>query len=111
MLNTHIKRFGDGQEYVTVHHRQTDWINLAIEDYPRTLSCTPNHELISPDRGKQPADSFKSGDWIITEHGEKKLAEVRMFYKDCTKMQVMMPTGHLYFANGFLSHNVKLPRE
>lgn len=111
MVNTEIKPFGAGQEYVIVHARQTDWINLAVEDLPRTLSCTPDHELISPDRGKQPANSFKVGDWVITDHGEKKLAEVRMFYKDCTKMQVQMPTGHLYFANGFLSHNVKLPQQ
>jgi hypothetical protein len=110
MLNTDIKPFSAGQEYITIHERQTDWINLAIENYPRTLNCTPNHPLYHADKGKMPADEFKVGDWMITEHGEKKLAEHRMFYKDCTKMQVKMPTGHLYFANGFLSHNTKLPQ-
>lgn len=110
MLGTDIKPFAEGQEYVTVHHRHTDWINLAVEDYPRTLSCTPNHPLYSADKGKIPAEDFKVGDWIVTENGEMKLAEVRKFYKDCTKMQVQMPKGHLFFANGFLSHNFKLPQ-
>lgn len=108
MLGTDIRPFADGQEYVTVHHKQTDWINLAVEGYPRTLSCTPNHPLYHADKGKISADQFKVGDWIITECGELKLSEVRMFYRDCTKMQVKMPRGHLFFANGFLSHNQKL---
>lgn len=107
MLNTDIKPLHKDQSYSTNHYRQTDWINLAVSDYPRTLNCTPNHPLYHADKGKIRADEFKVGDWIITEHGERKLAEVRLFYKDCTKMEVMMPDGHLFFANGFLSHNVK----
>jgi hypothetical protein len=108
MLNTDIKPFGEGQEYSTFHHRQTDWINLAVEDYPRTLNCTPNHPLFHDDKGKIRADELKAGDWIMMERGVGKIAEVRQFYKDCTKVEVKMPRGHLFYANGFLSHNNKL---
>lgn len=107
MLGTHVETMGGG-EYATEHFPQTDWINLAVDGYPRTLNCTPNHPLYHPERGQMKADQFKVGDWIITEKGERQLAEVRAFIRPCTKVRVRMPVGHLYFANGFLSHNVKL---
>jgi len=110
MLGTDIKPMVTGQPFRTIHHRQTDWINLAIEDYPRTLNCTPNHPLYHAEKGKMRAEQFKVGDWIITERGEMKLAEVRQFYKDCTKVQVELEAGHMFYANGFLSHNFKPDR-
>jgi len=39
-----------------------------------------------------------------------KLAEIRQFYKDCTKVQVELEAGHMFYANGFLSHNFKPDR-
>jgi hypothetical protein len=106
MVGTHVETMGGG-EYVMNLFPQTDWVNLAAEDYPRTLNCTPNHPLYHPERGQMRADSFNVGDWIVTEKGERKLAEVRPFFRVCTKVQVAMSSGHLFFANGFLSHNIK----
>jgi hypothetical protein len=106
MVNTHIKPMGENQTYITRHAQQTDWVNLAIDGFGN-LSCTPNHPLYTPEK-QQRADQFKAGDWILTACGEMKLDEVRTFYRDCTKMQVEMPVGHLFYANGFLSHNAKL---
>lgn len=108
MLGTHISPLGEGKNYSTTHYRHTDWINLASEDYPRTLNCTPEHPVYHADKGKITAEKLKVGDWLITDNGEVKLSEVRMFYRDCTKMEVSMPCGHLFYANGFMSHNVKL---
>lgn len=107
MLNTKIEPFAEGQEFSTFHHRQTDWISIAAEEWPTVLNCTPNHPLYHSEKGKIRADEFKVGDLIITKRGERRVVEVRPFYRNCTKMEVKMPTGHLYFANGFLSHNVK----
>lgn len=110
MLNTKIKPLADSQEYSTFHMRQTDWLNFVVEntvDCPTMLNCTPDHPLYHADKGKIRADEFQEGDWIITDHGEQKLSRVAPFYRDCTKVKVEMPSGHLFFANGFLSHNFK----
>lgn len=106
MVGTHVETMGGG-EYVSQLFPQTDWFNVAVEDYPRTLNCTPNHPLYHPERGQMRADAFKVGDWIVTEKGERKLIEVRPFFRVCTKVKVHMDSGHLFFANGFLSHNFK----
>lgn len=99
----------------TVNHRNTDWIFLETES-GRNLSCTPNHPLYDEDYQQQRADYFSSGKWIATSSGEgrffrEKLVDVHPYLKDCTKVQVKMRTGHLFLANGFLSHNIKLDLE
>jgi hypothetical protein len=110
MLGSDIEPMGDGG-YVTRHYKQTDWLNVAVDDYPRSLNCTPNHPLYHPESGKRRADQFTAGDWIITEQGERRVKQVKPFRRLCTKVEVQMPSGHLYFANGFLSHNVKYREE
>lgn len=107
ILGTDIKPLGD-IGYNTVHYKQTDWYHIACEDYPRTLNCTPDHAMYHAERGKVHAEQLKVGDKVITEHGERTLSAVQPFYRDCTKVEVKMFDGHLYYANGYLSHNYKL---
>jgi len=106
-LGTDIQTLGS-INYVTEHLPQTDWIHIQAEGYDRSLDCTPDHPLYCPERGKTKAEEFKTGDWIITDHGLRKLLEPRMFFRNCTKVKVKMPHGHLFWANGYLSNNVKL---
>lgn len=106
MLGTDIETMGGG-EYHTQHHPQNEWIHLAADGYPRSLNCTPNHPLYHAEKGKIQARKFSVGDWIITEQGERKVTQVKPFVRVCTKVEVKMPSGHLFFANGFMSHNMK----
>ena len=106
MLGTDIEPVGE-LPFVTRNHPNSEWFRIECKDYPRSLNCTANHPLFSPDKGKQRADVFKRGDWIITDSGERKISEVSRFLRVCTKVEVAMDQGHLFWANGFLSHNVK----
>lgn len=110
MLNTSIKPLG-AHEYDTLNHRWTDWVRLETEPggvFTRGLNCTPNHPLYDSEQGKKPAEWFVGKSrWIMTESGEEKVTHTTLFMRDCTKVEVRMKQGHLYFANGFLSHNVK----
>jgi|SRR6185312_6271828 len=107
MLGTDIEPMGCSG-YNTVHHPHAEWIHIAADGYPRSLNCTLNHPLYHADKGKLRADQFSEGDWIITEHGERRVKEVRIFRRVCTKVEVKMMDGHIFFANGYQSHNVKM---
>jgi hypothetical protein len=106
MLGTDIEPLGNA-EYTTKHYPQSDWIRILAAGNPRMLNCTPDHRLYHADKGKIRADEFVVDDWIITEHGEKKIVELEPFTRVCTKVEVVMQRGHLFWANGFMSHNVK----
>lgn len=111
-LGSHIEPLGFHlpEHWRTHNYRQAEWIFLETES-GRNLSCTPNHPLYDAEKGKQRADRFKAGQWIITSSGEEKLKDVHPYLRSCTKVQVDMDHGHLFFANGFLSHNFKLNLE
>jgi hypothetical protein len=85
---------------------ETEWIHLRIED-GRDLYCTCNHPLYHAVKGKVQADALNEGDLVITDCGEQKLTLAHPHKRKCSKHKVMMTKGHLYFANGFLSHNNK----
>lgn len=106
MLGTDIEPIGE-HEVSTVHHPCSEWIHLQARDYPRSLNCTPDHPLYHAVRGKIRADEFKVGDPIITDCGELLLLEAHPLTRVCTKVEVKMPTGHLFWANGYMSHNLK----
>lgn len=110
MQGTHIKPLG-GQEYETLNHRQTDWVRIETEPggvFTRGLCCTPNHPLYDSEQGRVDASFFLGKDrWIITETGEERVARSTQFIRDCTKVEVKMRSGHIFFANGFMSHNNK----
>ena len=94
-------------DWRTVHHPETDWTQI-VTDNLMSLRCTNNHPLYDDDMEQRRADWFKSGKWIATQFGPQKIADTTEFYRDCTKMEVQMKSGHLFWANGFLSHNTKL---
>lgn len=85
-------------------HPQTQWWHL-VTNRGKSLYCTPNHSLYHPEKGKVRADSLK--DWVMTDFGEEKIVTSEPHIRCCVKEEVVMPEGHLYYANGFLSHNMK----
>lgn len=82
------------------------WQHLELED-GRMLNCTTNHRLFSPKFGKIPAEMVEQGDLLLTDTGERTVRLSTKLQRQCTKHKVIMDDGHLYYANGFLSHNVK----
>lgn len=106
-LGTEIYPLGPikADEWRTEMTAQDDWFALGTQRGLR-LDCTPSHPLYT-DNGKTPAERLKVGDWLITEIGMEKLTKCDPWKHRCTKQQVFMNYGHLYYANGFLSSNAK----
>jgi len=85
---------------------ETQWVQLRIED-GRELCCTYDHPLYHAERGKVRADELTEGDLVITDIGEQEITVRKFFHRKCSKHKVLMEKGHLFWANGFLSHNIK----
>lgn len=105
MSGTDIEALGDSPIEQAILP-ETDWWRI-IGASGRSLNCTKNHPLYNADSGKVRADSFKAGQWAISQFGEDKIVESFQFKRTCTKRKVMMKHGHLFWANGYLSHNTK----
>lgn len=103
LRGTHIETLSD-IPYSSKLHPQTEWRHIVTHS-GKSLICTPNHALYHPERGKVRADSLT--DWALTTVGEDKVLMNDPLLRVCVKEQVMMKTGHLYWANGFMSHNWK----
>lgn len=103
---TEIYTVGDLPYHVEVLPEQ-HWIHLRIED-GRELYCTLDHPLYDTFKGRVTADTLSPGDVILTDVGEQKITTAEFKFKACSKYKVMMEKGHLFWANGFLSHN-KMP--
>ncbi len=110
MIGTHIDPLGGGS-YDTQNHRQSDWVRIETEPggvFARGLNCTPNHPLYDSEQGKVDASFFVGKSrWIITSKGEERVERTTQFIRACTKVHVTMQQGHIFFANGFMSHNSK----
>jgi hypothetical protein len=84
---------------------QEEWVEIKLAD-GRTLTATPRHPVYS-DAGKTPLQLISCGEEIITDRGMVEVVEKREIQKSATKLAVYLLTGHLYWANGILSHNYK----
>lgn len=85
------------------------WVRLEADD-GRVLVCTEDHPLYHEEDGKVRADSLTPGDRVIMDDGVHALKSADWLQKKCSKYRVSMPKGHLFYANGFLSHNVKMQK-
>lgn len=105
MSGTDIVPLG-GIEYKIGVHAEREWVRLESED-GRVLFCTQNHPLYHEERGRTAADLLVPGDMLIMDNGVRGLKSVDWVRKSCSKHSVHMPNGHLFYANSFLSHNLK----
>ena len=105
MAGTDIVPLGDSTYSIEVL-RNTEWVHLVIED-GRDLYCTYDHPLYDAVDGRTRADMLTPGRLLITDQGEQRLVSSEFHQRVCSKHKVHMERGHLFWANGFLSHNVK----
>ena len=106
MSGTDIQTLGDLPFEIEVLP-ETEWVHLRIED-GRELYCTLDHPLYHAVSGKIRAEHLSEGERVITDLGEQRIVKVNRHRRVCSKHKVVMTKGHLYWANGFLSHNAKV---
>ena len=105
LKGTDIRALG-GVAIETSEHEQADWVRIEAED-GRSLVCTPDHPLYHAKHGKTEAELLVAGMTVLTDQGEAMLVKVERIHQEGTKVAVKMSKGHLFWANGFLSHNLK----
>jgi hypothetical protein len=126
MRGTAIEPLGESDYWVNIWP-ESQWIGIATQD-GLTLNCTLDHPLYGGaellDRfllGKdlntleedalkpflREAGAFQVGDKVLTRYGLRRVIKAERFTRVCTKRQVSMTYGHLFWANGYLSHNIK----
>lgn len=59
---------------------------------------------------KTPLKDVQVGSYIWTDTGPVKVVRVTPKELDAEKEVVSMTKGHMYYADGILSHNIKLPQ-
>lgn len=105
MSGTEIETLGD-IPYTMDVLPETQWVHLRVENL-KELYCSLDHPLFHAIEGKRRADMFSVGDLIITDEGEQRIVTAEWHRRVCSKWKLHMPKGHLYWANGYLSHNFK----
>lgn len=105
MAGTDIETLG-AIEYQCEVHPESNWLKITVID-GRHLACTVDHPLFESTMGRIEAQQVHVGDLLIMDNGERAVASVEPLMRVCSKWEVKMPDGHLYWANGFLSHNQK----
>jgi len=108
-LGTHIEPLGSfGKSEITEKiHPQKDWWHFE-SDGGLVLECTPNHNMYHALKGRVEAQTIGTGEKVITRFGEQTITKAYHFIHACNKVEVVMERGHLFWANGFLSHNGKI---
>lgn len=106
MSGTHIEPLLDEWDYEIRVFPETEWIRVTSR--LGEVNVVPGHTFYYPDGQPVKARSLHPGEYIVHKQGDVKVTEAFPFTRVCTKWQVVMTKGHLYFANGYLSHNVKL---
>lgn len=84
---------------------ETHWVTVTLKD-SRQLQATRNHPVYT-ERGKISLAAVPVGHKLITDVGLVEVTEKVYIQTLRVKWQVIMPKGHLYWANGILSHNLK----
>jgi hypothetical protein len=100
---TEIVPLGEA-EYKTVEH--SEWVEIHLAD-GRSLCAVPDHPVYREDAGRTKMSMVEPGYELLTDKGVVRVESVDYFIKHGRKVVVTMKKGHLYWANGILSHNTK----
>jgi hypothetical protein len=106
MLGTPIEVIGDSP-FSLQQFPQNEWVRV-VTDSNRVLVAVPNHRIYTTRAGATEMRDVRRGDSIVCVGGEETVLENKQFVRPGVKVCVHMDKGHLYWANGVLSHNVKL---
>ena len=104
MLGTEIEGIEDC-EFSGEHLPETEW--WRIEANGASVNVVPKHRFYDPMGNPKEARDFRVGDWIVRREGDFQVTASFPFARVCTKVRVKMRRVHLFWANGFLSHNMK----
>ncbi|KKN54400.1 hypothetical protein LCGC14_0592980 [marine sediment metagenome] len=106
LVDTAIVTLG-AQPFLRQELAETYWSEIHLKD-GRKLRGTRNHPVYT-ERGKVSLSTVGIGSLLITDVGLVEVVANDYVEEAGTKWQVIMPRGHLYWANGILSHNLKAP--
>lgn len=106
MLGTEIVPIGEG-EWWKEEFVQNEWASVRTNS-GRELVGVPTHRIYTGRAGLTEMRDVRKGDKIVTVLGEETVTDIRLFVRPGVKVCVHMSAGHLYWANGVLSHNVKV---
>lgn len=82
-----------------------EWTRIETES-KRFLVAVPKHRIYTH-RGIVELEDIQLGDLVVTKSGEERITAKISFFRPSRKLNITVPGGHLYWANGFLSHNTK----
>jgi hypothetical protein len=105
---TLIEPLGDSP-YRTEEHDETHWVEIWTANGFK-LRGSQEHPVFTVHGGKTPLIEVNVGDKVLTKLGESRVTcHFHIIAKDFpeTKVSVHMDEGHLFYANGILSHNRK----
>lgn len=94
-----------GSEVQTELIEEMNWSIIETES-GHTLTASSSH-LLYTRRGLVPISTLTPDDFVVTQKGESKVVIASTRVKAAKKMSIHIPDGHLYWAGGILSHNLK----
>jgi hypothetical protein len=109
MLGTVIETLGPSPWHQE-QFPQYNWVRIYTKN-GRELICTPEHPVFTARAGRTEARDVRKQDMIVTQTGEEEVVESKAFNRAGIKVCVHMDWGHLFWANGILSHNIKVDRQ
>lgn len=101
---TSIEALGASEVQIELFE-EMNWSAIETEN-GHTLTASSSH-LLYTRRGLVPISTLTIDDFVVTKKGESKIALVSTRQKAAKKMSIHIPDGHLYWAGGILSHNLK----
>jgi hypothetical protein len=95
-----------GENAVFIHREFCSlWVRVTTAN-GHVLDAVPEHPVYT-DRGKTQVQCLLVGEDVITKEGMSRVVSVETIAEDDDKLVVTLEQGHLYWANGILSHNRK----
>lgn len=88
---------------VRLSHRTSE--DFVSEDCIPVLDCSPDHVILTKDRGWQKVKDLSCGEFIITKHGFRIVCDVENLEKIERLCDLQVSIAHSYFAENVLSHN------
>lgn len=107
IVGTAIQSLG-GAVYWTVFDND-EWVKLTLVD-GKSITATPEHPIYT-DRGKTRLKDVRLDDMVVTVDGSVMAKSKETPKLRSKAMNVKVPRGNLYWANGILSHNFKIVLE
>ena len=106
MVGTEIQTL-DSEEYETKSYPEMHW--WYIRDSERHwVYTTRTHQFYDSEGFPKQAQDFEPGDIIVHKGGDFEVVESDVHFRVSSKTLISMTKIHLYWANGFLSRDVKL---